>query len=300
MRGFLLAATAAGAVLAVVLMAGRPSGRPALADPAFELITRTGAYHRQQHILSTAEERLVAACMSARGHHYPVADQPFTDRTDEERTLGTERRRDQGYGLSPGALGPAPRSAVDQHADSLPEPTRTAYTTALLGPDDQRRAVRLPGGGQADFASQGCVAEARRNLFGDLMTWARVAHVPEAYGNRLARELPRHPFFRAAVEQWRTCMAGRGHPFNGLDEPREHLARRYAAEGPGEALRQQEITLALTDADCAHAAGVHQRGLAAQRELAATSLSTEDQRTLGELTAAWLAAVDRARRVPGG
>jgi hypothetical protein len=274
--------------------------RLSMGSAAFDLLTHSGGYHHRQHTLSVAEESLVRRCMTAKGLVYePLTPAPA--RSDEERALGLDRRRTEGYGLyesltaDPAARERSP-SPVDRYIARLPAQDRADYMLALFGDERQRRGIRLYRSGEVTFPASGCVFESQTRLYGDIVTWARITYLPEDLNNVLTAQVTDEPEYADATHAWSTCMAGRGHPHPRPDAARDAIAARYAAEGPGERLRTDEIAVAVADAECARDAGIPALVLTLKHRGLGT-LTVEERRALVDLSESWLRAVDVAADV---
>lgn len=260
---------------------------------ALDLLTRSGTYQAKQHSLDTAEELLVGRCMVAKGWAYP-AQSPPAPVTYEERMLKLDERRHIGYGLFRDEERIV--SPVDRYAEQLAPAVRADFTRTLLGDDNSRKAIELPGGDQLTFAGDGCIFESRTRLFPDIFTWARVTHLPETFLNRLVDSLATTPAYADAMRGWGSCMAQRGHSYGLPEDARNSLRARYNAEGSTDQLRRHEVEVAVADAECAIQVRLPQTVLTATKGKV-SELSADEQQALRELTVAWLSAVATAERL---
>jgi hypothetical protein len=262
-----------------------------------DLLTRTGSYEENEYRLRIAENLLVGKCMKAKGISYPSdVDGPAPAGGNEQVLRLDERRRD-GYGLfkSYSGKGQEPPEA-EQRVRQLPPDQRAAYHKALMGSEDTRQAIQLPGGGEVGFPTTGCVAEARRQIFGDLLVSARVAHVPSALDSRISQQVDTDPAYVKAENAWRGCMKRKGYAYQHPGDGYPDLQARYEKEGPSQRLRQQEIAIAVADAECARQAEIP-AAVRTAKQHGAEKLPEIEQQALRELTGSWLTAVANARRI---
>ncbi|GAB3441923.1 hypothetical protein [Actinophytocola sediminis] len=259
---------------------------------ALDLLTRSGSYPARQHSLERAEELLVDRCMDAKGWAYPAQPPPMPQ-TYEERLLGLADRRRVGYGL---AETEKPAPPADRYLRQLTPTDQADFNRALLGDARERKAIALPEVGEVSFPGDGCVFEGRTRLFPGILTWARVAHLPEALHNRLVDEVGTTPAYADAMREWRGCMVRRGHHYQLPEDAKDAVSARYQAEGPSDRLREHEIAVAVADAECADQVRLPQIMLDTTKDRVG-DLSADEQQALLEVTDAWLAAVTTAENV---
>jgi len=299
------------AVAVTLVLAGCRGGDPAGTAPgelgaggtAFELLTQSGSYHRQQHTLTVAEERLVGSCMAARGLAYPAEAPVAVVASDEERSLRLEQRHREGYGLfqsfaADPADGQRSPSPVDRYVQRLSSEEQAAYMLELFGDERRRKGIRLARSGDVTFPGQGCVFESQSRIFGDIMTWARITYVTEDLNNKLTEWVVATSAYTEAMRGWGGCMAQRGHPYPSPGDAKDDLSARYTAEGTSDRLRRHEIAVAVADAECAAQGGIP-RLVLSLKESHVGALSAEERRSLVELANAWSHAVTVAEGIAG-
>ncbi|MFC0627884.1 hypothetical protein [Kribbella deserti] len=289
------------AVAVTLVFAGCAKSDPALTAPpaeldstALDLLTQSGSFHQHEYLLTAAEEVLVGRCMRNQGVAYPKEPPKADTRTDEERVLNLAERQRQGYGLSQPNGSNVP--ALDQYVRALPVAARTAFTRALFGADDQRRAIELPGTGPVSFPGNGCLHDAQAALFGDILTWARVTYVPEELNNKLAALATASPEYKQAMRRWSTCMNHRGYKYAEPAKVSEDFSARYEANGKSKELLQQEIKAAVADATCAQQVDIPDLVIHLKKSKAAT-LSVAELHSMSELAAVWSQAATTAEVV---
>lgn len=286
-------------VAVTMVLAGCVASDPVSTAPAataFDLLTRSGSFHRQQHAVKVAEDELVGRCMREAGPFPRFPNEvPTPDlATDEDRVLRTEERRRIGYGLSLGSDHGA--LARDRFVRDLSAKQQEAFTRALFGAEEKRRGIEVPGTGPVTFPGEGCLFEAQQAIFGDILTWARITYLPEALDNKLGDSVAHAPAYVKAMRGWTTCMARRGHRYASPAAAQEDLAARYAAQGRSDRLLEREIAVAVADADCAREGGVVRLVLEEKRRLA-SSLPEAERRSLAELAEQWSRAVRTAETI---
>jgi hypothetical protein len=266
-----------------------------------DLLTRTSSYSEQQHTLRIAEDALIDECMAAKGFRYLADRYDSTSGTGAQSSLDLEERRRDGFGLFRAHSGDtaAPKreiSAAEQYVRRLSPERRAAYSRAMMGAGDARQTIGLPGGSTVSFPADGCLADARGRLFGDVLTWARVANVPETLDNRIAEQIGTDPAYVEALKAWRTCMRDRGYEYEEPVDSYRDLKERYQKEGSSQRLRAEEVAVAVADAECAQRAripsAVREAKLRGMR-----ALPQVEQEALRELTESWLSAVAAAVEV---
>jgi hypothetical protein len=275
--------------------AARPEAPAGPAEPTvLDLLTHAGSYRPDEQIVRAAEDLLVSRCMAAAGQRYPATPPPADRRTDDERELDLAGRVRDGYGL--GGVATTDGPALDRYVRSLPAARRSAYMLALFGPEDRRRAIELPVSGEVSFPSSGCLHDAQRRIYGDIVSWARITYLPEDLNNVLTERVTAGPGYAAVLREWSACMSRRGHRYPTPAAARADLAERYRTSSAGPGLRKFEIAVAVADGECARQVRIPAR----VRELKAAAVGTlpaDQRRALDECGWAWRRAVTVASRI---
>ncbi|GIH16863.1 hypothetical protein Raf01_50350 [Rugosimonospora africana] len=275
-----------------------PPGDAAVLD----LVTRTGSYSQRAQILTDAENHLIADCMHAQ--HLPYVIPPAASPTTTPGSANDLASRSRiGYGLyqqyaskTPDGGPAAQPGSNDYYLAHLPEPEQRRYRTALRGDDTDRAGLKLGTGQQIAYPRHGCEPQARQRLYGDLVVDAQITYIPQNVNQAATVQQQQDSRYRAVLAQWSDCMATGGQRYATPADVRARLDARYRADGPSDALRQQEINLAVQDARCADR--VHLDATALKILRADTRhIPPADWRELQRLTAAWLKAVTIAQRV---
>jgi hypothetical protein len=293
----ILVAGLAGCTSAPTPRPAQPAGTPVrepdsattLDTVALNLAVRAGPYREEQVLLSRTERALTRDCMAARGYPYPATGTGTGAVLDDSWRPDLDGRRSHGYGFA--RSGP---SAAAQYPPGLTRSQRAGYRRALSGDPNRRATLRLSSGPRFTFAADGCIAEGRIGLYGDVVDAARVDYVPQEAYNALLPHIAGDPDLREAAGEWSRCMRGRGHPYASASAARAAASSAHRSGQPAGQARQFEIRVAVADGECALAAGfprlVHQLG---RRH--AGKLTTEQRRDLNTAAGLRAAALQRAR-----
>lgn len=273
------------------------SGR--LSPEALDMVTRSGSWPRAQQTLDTAVNKLVHRCMKDKGFTYPAKRAPLpTSLDDTAAVVDLPGRRSHGYAIAttPEQSGPPPAP----YYTDLPPDRKRSFDLAFSGPSDSGDDVST-GTGTVRVRRQGCDAEARRDLTGDVTVWARMYYAPEALNGRLDAKVPKAREFTTAMSAWRLCMAARGFAYRTPEEARGSLNRLLLEnngrnESSKEEFRKREIAVAVTDGECAIEADVPGTAVRVRRALIAT-LPKKDQAFLAELASYQSEALKRAEAI---
>jgi hypothetical protein len=267
-----------------------PDRGPHLTPVAVDLLTGSGDYPARKHVLDTAEEQLDERCMTARGQTYQPFVPPLVAGSDEERALDLPRRRAEGYGLAPGAS-PPPSPA--------PNADRPQYQRALFGDDRHQQGLRLPSGAVLSYPTDGCLAESRATLYGDIVRWARTVSVPQVFDNDLRSQVKNAPELAEANARWASCVTAAGYRYPTSEAAVDDVSTAYLQQGPTAELRKREIAIATTDGECALRAHKPRTELELRRAKA-RSLPADQRRELNELAAFHCTAYHNALHVVPG
>jgi hypothetical protein len=246
---------------------------PALSPAALDLLTGSGDYPAREYQLDVAEERLTQRCMTSRGLTYVLHEPLPPIGSDEERAVDLPRRRIVGYGLGSSSGGQPPPD---------PDAGKPAYEQALFGDPRHRQELRLPDGSLHTFPGDGCIAESRTKLYGDVRRWARTVSIPPVFDNVLRDRTRDVPELAQANGRWTSCMAAADFPYPTPKAAIDALSTAYAEHGPTPTLKTRETATAVADGECAIRAHVPATDLAV-RHKATRSLATGQREELNEL-----------------
>ncbi|MEU6800024.1 hypothetical protein [Streptomyces neyagawaensis] len=268
-----------------------------LTSTELDLLTRSGTFTRISVDLANAESKLISICMAAKGFRYRAESADPAAESDEERSLNMNERRTRGYGLASQyasekeSVGTAPN---DAYLAGLPKKKADAYMETLRGGATDFREMRFGGGRNITFSARGCEAESRASLYGSLDDWVSIAYFPQNLNSELSSRVEKSPKYRSAMNDWRTCMRGKGYTYTSPDTAYEQLRDEYRRQGANSALREREIAVAVADGNCGAELHIPATVLALRRSHA-QSLPISDKLQLRRLTAIWKAAADRAQ-----
>jgi hypothetical protein len=257
-------AVACAVTLLVAAGCAEPAGPPApAAAPAAAAAAERGRparelTPREDRQLFVAEETLVSRCMAGKGLTYAVSVPPGNSppkTAPPEPWYGLDdvaSARARGYGLGQRRPPSSPATAApdnDPNARLLARmsPARQqAYTEALYGDPAQRITEPLGGGATLFLSVTGCVADARRQLYGDVRAFLHAEFLVVNIRRAADRVVRADPGYQQALGRWRACMRRSGHAY---DEPA--AARAAMADRRDRAM---ERAVAVADATCARQA----------------------------------------------
>jgi hypothetical protein len=255
-RGLTVAGTAAGVAIGVmtgcVVVGNRTDAAGDAASSGGRPVAATGA-----ELLHRASERLIARCMARHGFAYAEQPPPSSGEPDFRYVLDDVGwAREHGYGTLLGRPGDWDQDANSGNLEKLDPERQRAWQRTLMG-SGRQLVVDLPGLGRLSAPDNGCTAEARRTLYGDLAGWYRARRIVDQFGSYLAGQVVAAPQYRTGLAAWATCVRGRGYAASSPLELRELVAGQ-ALRAPGEQPSAREIAAAETEAECANSTGFPQ------------------------------------------
>lgn len=272
------------------------SGWALPAEPKPDVREEIAALSADSRYLGHVESVLVSRCMREAGFRHPLEelDRPVVPR-DEFYGLSVSEARRSGYVTQSHILA---IPAEDKSYLPRTESGRRAWGVALFGPDDAP-GVEVDSAlmsGRLGTSSEGCLADARRALYGSLETATLRSFVAGNARNVAEREAADDPSVTTLNERWAACMADAGRrgltdPGHAMSQARKVADGTQAAQGVGE---PREI--AIDDATCQ--AGLDyapQRRYIEDRYL--TAVLTEFADEIAAARAAATAALERARAI---
>lgn len=231
--------------------------------------------------LVAAENELTSRCMTAQGFRY-VAISPFDypdvskPRGATDTQLADRSYRDvHGYGI--GEHLDASNKGDEEGAvlaaalpnkriyDALSTDQRLAYNRAIAGSGKKDVSVTLPGGMTMAQSTDGCTAEARKQIYGDLERHLRLSSTV----NHLRSERDQRVGSDKAVESvrsaWSDCMKEKQVMVESPDDLKSKVAETYHGKGirsatqfasaSGQSVFLEEKRLAIADFDCDQSVG---------------------------------------------
>ena len=193
---------------------------------------------------------------------------------------------EHGFGIVEGFSDIDPMQAI---VDRLSEPQRQRYMLDLLGPSTAVRYVKLNLGGAGLYGSNGCLAEARKKIYGDIGLYLYLTQDLQTLHQQLLVSSKRAAVYSQALNAWTSCMSTAGkrfpNPVMAADSIRTAMAKRAL---PLAKLQADEKRLAVVAATC----DLHSALSAQLRQAFTASI-----RAISGLTRAWLDPLIQARSI---
>lgn len=201
-------------------------------------------------LLYRAEERLIRHCMADNGFEYHEIPPPADNAGPRDFPYVIDDvawARKHGYGVvEEGRPTANPNTA---QFEKLSAARKQAWQKMLVG-EGARVSVTLPDGPRYSISGEGCIADARRALFGDLARWYRASKLTEDLPTLVQRAVRDDPRYDAAMADWAGCMRRQGHQVSTPVELRdEHFSRARTMKRV--VARAAEIRTAVAEARCA-------------------------------------------------
>lgn len=156
-------------------------------------------------LLRQAEERLIKRCMERHGFTYTEQPPPSAAAREFPYVVDDVAWANRyGYGHT------RERDVNDGTLEKLTPDQQRAWRQTLIGSGDQLTAD-IPGLGRISAPDNGCTAEARRNLYGDLTKWYGVRRVVDHLDTYLSNKVTGDPRYRAALVPWAKCVRHHGY-----------------------------------------------------------------------------------------
>lgn len=293
---------AAGAMvvaLAAVACTGKPGPSP---SPPAAAVAAVRALLAPAPELAWAEQELVRRCVQAAGFDYPVR-RPALDGgagvlVEALTVSSVEVAQREGYGSLIRRGNNGADEGLDRYRAGLDPDERRRFDTVLAGPEDAAQVeVVLPDGQVVGTSTQGCVAEARRALYGSLETYLQVRYLPQGIRARGLGAVERDRGVRAALRRYAECMAAAGYP----DVSSPSVALEVAAQrwGVTATAPVEERAMAVVDVSCQQQAELQAALDNALLAAASDLLATQEQQLIG-LLEELRTATSRARAILEG
>lgn len=206
-------------------------------------------------LLHDAGEILLRDCMERKGFAYqPVKENPVPDAREFPYVLDDVAwARKHGYGSDiQHELSEMKRTDANQrYFRGLPSERRAAALTAANGSRPLTVTARTPDGMVYQRSPEGCQSEADTTLYGNLHDWFQAKVTVDALTAIRQGKVIADRRFTEAVEPWAACMRAAGHPYTSPIDLRTQTSSRRPPLS-----RSEEISLAVTEAQCAHTSGL--------------------------------------------
>jgi hypothetical protein len=252
------------------------SVRSLLSSPDSELST-----------IGAAESLFVTQCMAAEGFVllWPVSSGVSLELPFAMRELSVESAQSTGYRsvLDDAGLGSEASSAREQEeADKALQQGGEEMGRALFG-NGRTIAVQLPDGSTGNTVENGCLADARREIWGDdLTTWAVQDMVSKNVLAKIVARTSTSDEVESATEEWTDCMSRAGFDFSSVDE------------AVGAAGTANEIAVASADSACRVESNITFEWTAQFESIAADVMGTDGPQLSAYLDSVKLAAAKAA------
>ncbi|MFJ8630778.1 hypothetical protein [Streptomyces sp. NPDC093568] len=277
-----------------------PAATPRLADSEL----RTQLSQPEKDLLYLAEQELISSCMRERGFRYTVVPpRKSADTAPEPRPFGNDDvawARSHGYGLSEAATAGAdgangdgkgaearPQGPNGRYLASLGPAQKAAFQRALDGTNPAAITVRIGDRGSVFTSADGCQAEAREHLYGDLRTWTRAKATVVNLAALTRSQLDSDSRWTAAQRDWRACMAKRGLPYRSPQDAMDAAA----ADG------RREREIAVADARCNRDSALATTGADTERRIIRAAARGPHRDAVTGYTLAVNRALPEARRI---
>jgi hypothetical protein len=281
--------------------------------PSLGLLAKTTLTDKEEHLLFEVGEGFVAACMRARGFQYI----PNHYSIDEERAARAKEAirnpsdvvnaRKHGYGIADSLQSvETPFPDPNKEAiEKMPPAEQEAWSEALAGHPAESTATTTQAGigtlyGSGEVTVQwdrgSCLAQSRRELFGDDMKHAQMVMTLNGVRADQIAYAEANPGYRAGIERWRACMTKRGLSYGEPGAAVEDLTEAFHNGQLGfDELRAREVEVASGDASCYLEVGLESllRDALARAE---AEIERESRVDLESVVAVQTEALERARR----
>lgn len=216
-----------------------------------------------------AEHALVKKCMENKGFSYWVGPVASADARRAYRYVNDDVAWAKKYGYGRPFDEAAEKDRREhpnvRYPNALPRKDRIRYNTALNGDYDDVLRVDLPVGGTIETPREGCWAEARNRLYGNLESWFEAKKTVTGLSPLYVPDILADERLKKGLTAWSACMKDAGFPFSSPDDLREKRIARTGKMTSGEA-RAYEVELAVAEAECAVKSSLGRTARSLERE----------------------------------
>jgi hypothetical protein len=235
-----------------------------LTGPQIAVLTDAKGADVTYALAHNATETLIEQCMHARSLTYYPSFDSAADTTTlapivpgvPQASIGLTARQADGYGFYTEAVQRAAHPGAENQPDvedkyvaSLTADVRQRYLLALRGPLSQTVSVTIPGAGTAQIEAGGCVAGARRQVYGSLANFILATTGWSQMTGQLYSAVQADPGFSAVIAKWSVCMAAHGYKYPSPEDLWNRLGIRIDRR-PAPAYRALEVRTAVQDYEC--------------------------------------------------
>jgi len=231
-------------------------GPPAPAHGKLTLGQLPAAEASSDHLLQWSELVLAGRCMTDRGFDFAVdAAPPDVEAGADDSPYGRDDvawAAQHGYGIGDPAA-PAGEHADPNHAyvEALSTRRQQEFTAALFGTRDDAVTTKTVDGLTLSTNRTGCLADARRALYGgDLDRWFRLDVWVDDLNQLIVARVHADPGYQQALAAWRECLQAKGFSAADPQSARADVLESYRRL-PTEQARDRERAEAVADAECA-------------------------------------------------
>ncbi|NEA31709.1 hypothetical protein [Streptomyces sp. SID13031] len=243
-------------------------------------------------LLRSAEERLVHECMSAAGFQY--FERPPATKSDQRDfpyvVDDVAWAAANGYGRPEQTAPPVDPAA--RYFAGLPKEQQNAWRKTLVGSGKQI-SVELAPGRRLSASDKGCIASARRTLYGDLVGWFKARRLTDNLDFLVQDKVRDDQRYVTAMADWAGCVKGRGYDAADPGALREVVAKRNEGRAAS-VVRAAEVEATVAEATCANSTSLTRTLRSIEPGYRAAAIA-EHQRELADLNVLEQAAVPRAK-----
>ncbi|TKV56765.1 hypothetical protein FDO65_18095 [Nakamurella flava] len=238
---------------------------PGIEARAQEAAAALAQVQRTSEVIGSAEAVLVKKCVHEKGYPSSAEPQAEPDETDlgllppPTRAIAEE----VGYGVATRLLkAQTPDESSQWKAAS--DLDREAAYKAAFGDPSKIVTETFDDGYTVNVGADGCYADVRRDLYGDLARYTRMTWIASQSLNQAKTAVAESSKWQGVASEWRVCIEGKGLNAASSGAIRANLyeARGAVAVSSSEdrfsqylQMRDNERELATADADCAEQAG---------------------------------------------
>ena len=272
----------------------------ARATAAIVAVTHPPAVIERAMLVSTAE------CMRESGFEFPPLG-VFRRRgalsgslAGIAPVLNVNAAEAHGYGrrISRSSWRTDPDVATRRYLSEFPPDKRRMYQRAKDDPEKGSVSVLLPGGIEVSAPAGGCIARARRDVFGSVGDFLRHFYVPQEIKTHTAAALKKEAT-RATLERYQVCMAALGYEVESPQQTLEMAMERFGHRRIDDSPTALEREMSVADARCQ---GESRFTVVLDREILtlATEWLAANERELVELVALQEEAARRSNKIIDG
>jgi len=248
-------------------------------------------------LVDWAETLLAGRCMASGGYKF-IVDWPYDDLPLPVGPFGSddvETARTVGFGLRAGraSITEDPNQAL---VAGLSLARQAQYTAAMFGADTDQAKVTLPDGSVVSTGLSGCLADARRALFGqDLDGWFRLDVWASNAQEEILSQVLGSAEYGKALDVWRTCITDNGYATGDPVAARDLVAQAHG-QLSADVAWQLERKIAVAAATCARQSSLVSIGQRLQTQITATVLARSPANA-AEHERRRTTAIDKARQL---